>query len=95
MSKTFIYGRILFSSQIMDEKEVLDRPRWRRQSKSKFHFMGFGFWTRILAPGGDALSYLSAQRIQNSSVKPLNLAVSLGMVRGREDLRDPQLTTYL
>jgi hypothetical protein len=55
MSKKNVYGRILFSSQIMDEKEVLDRPRWRRQSKSKFHFMGFGCWTQILAPGGDAL----------------------------------------
>jgi hypothetical protein len=48
----------------------------------------------VIVPISLTLSHVRAKRIQNSSVKPLNLAVSLGMVRGREDLRDPQLTTY-
>jgi hypothetical protein len=48
----------------------------------------------VIVPIRLTLSYVSAQRIQNSSFKPLNLAVSLGMIRGREDLRDPQLSAH-
>jgi hypothetical protein len=48
----------------------------------------------VIVPISLTLSHVRAKRIQNSPVKPLNLAVSLGMIRGREDLRDPQLSTH-
>jgi hypothetical protein len=45
----------------------------------------------VIAPISLTLSHVRAKRIHNSSVKSLNLAVSLGMIRGSEDLRDHQL----
>jgi hypothetical protein len=41
-----------------------------------------------------AFSDIRAKRIQNRTVKPLNLAVRLGMVRGRKYLRNPQFPAH-